>query len=92
MPSRWLTVSRAVGRGATKDAAETALRDKILDLAEKDRKANKAQCKGKCSGGGSCFTTVELSGQVQFKRARRGGSRVWLCIYGGTASSACMCA
>lgn len=91
-PNRWHNAPRVVGRGATRDAAETSLRDKLLDLVEKDRKADKVECNGKCEGGGACYTTFELSGNVQFKRAKRGPSRVWLCVYQGQLTSSCMCA
>ena len=91
-PNRWLQVPRTVGRGSTRDAAETVLRDRVLDLVEKERKANKVECKGKCSGGGNCFTTFEFSGNVQFRRAKRGSSRVWLCFYEGQLTSNCICA
>lgn len=91
-PNRWLNAPRIVGRGATRDVAETSMRDKVLDLVEKDRKANKIECNGKCEGGGACYTTFELSGNVLFKRAKRGSSRIWLCVYQGPLTSSCMCA
>ena len=67
------------------------MRDRVLDLVEKERKANKVEMKGKCSGGGNGFH-LRFSGNVQFRRAKRGSSRVWLCFYEGQLTSNCICA
>lgn len=91
-PNRPFRAPRTIGSGATKDAAETALHDKILELVNVDRTANNVACgSGKCEVGNSCFLMLELNQPPIFRRVRLGIQKRWLCIYEGDTKSSCIC-
>jgi len=84
-------VNRIIGKGDTKDAAETDLNDKILDKIVAERDDAEVSCySGTCGGGAECYTTIEI-GQVTFRRIRRPGRKKWTCIYQGAVTSKCIC-
>jgi hypothetical protein len=87
-------VNRIIGKGDTKDAAETDLNDKILDKIVDERDDADVSCyAGTCTGaggGGDCYTMIEI-GQVTFRRIRRPSRKKWICIYQGAVTSKCIC-
>jgi hypothetical protein len=90
-PNRGHNVGRTIGRGKTKDDAETALYDRLMAIVEREQRVGKVQCSGDCEDG-DCYTTFELGGAVTFRRARRANVNHWLCIYTGALRSSCICA
>lgn len=90
-PNKQHQFPRIVGKGLTKDEAETDLNDKILEAVIDQRKTANVDCDdGKCDGG-SCYTIIEIQNPLTFRRVRRKQFKYWLCIYSGNVRSSCVC-